>query len=122
MKLKGVIFDMDGTLLDSLYAWEEYKRYIVTEALGYYEKSINVITQTSFEVINELKSRYNVHLSPEDIDKFAKAFLKKYYENDAKLKDGVREFLEVLSQNNIKMALATATKERISEMCLKHSK
>ena len=120
MKLKGAIFDMDGTLLDSMSAWEEYKRYIVNEVLGYYEKSINITTQTTREVVDELKSRFNADITENDVEIFANNFLKPYYENEAKLKEGAFDFLNTLSQNGVKMAVATATKREVFGDVLKN--
>lgn len=120
--IKGAIFDMDGTLLDSMPVWHR-------------------LTQ------NYLK-QFNVHITDEDFaacegfsqPEVADYFLKQYpelpltretmldgmdelivsrYESMAKPKDGVIEFLERMRKQGVKMAVATLTARRHAEKALR---
>ena len=89
MKIKGVIFDMDGTVVEAPYDWEKIRSDLDTRG-----KPILVY-------IDSLKE-------PEKSKKWKK--LEKYEHEatrKANLKQGIYEFLDFLKKKNIKRALVT---------------
>ena len=94
MKLKGVVFDMDGTVVEVPYDWKQIKEELMTQG-----KPVLTFIQSLEE--------------PERSDKWK--VLEKF-ENEATLKavlkDGMREFLDFLKGEGIKKALATNNSQR----------
>ncbi len=94
MKLKGVIFDMDGTVVDVTYDWNQIKAELDTQGkpILFYLKSLE---------------------EPEKSEKWK--ILEKYEREatqKARLKPGIREFLDLLSQKGVKKALVTNNSQR----------
>lgn len=89
MRLKGAIFDMDGTVVDVPYDWGEIKAELKTQG------------KPILPYIHRLKE-------PERSEKW-KILEKFEYEatQQAKLKPGMREFLGLLSARGVKKALVT---------------
>ncbi len=112
MDFKGAIFDMDGTLLDSMGGWEVLRQRIIVKALGYADDSIPFATSTTNEVIHILKERFGVELKKEAIIEEAAAFLGKFYGEKVELKEGAKAYLEKLHAEEIPMIVATATERR----------
>lgn len=94
MKLKGVIFDMDGTVVDVPYDWNRIKAELRTQG-----KPILVYLKSLKE--------------PEKSEKWR--VLEKYEEEatmKAELKRGMREFLNLLREKGIKNALVTNNSQK----------
>lgn len=108
--IKAVIFDLDGTLVDSMWVWEQ----IDIDYLG--ELGLDVppdlkdhITHLSFAQTAEyFKNRFNINDSIEAIIQRWNSMAHEHYSNNVKLKDGVYEFLLHLKSLGIKIGLATS--------------
>ena len=101
MKLKGVIFDMDGTVVDVPYDWNRIKAELRTQG-----KPILVYLKSLEE--------------PEKSEKWR--VLEKYEEEatmKAELKRGMREFLNLLREKGIKNALVTNNSQKNVSFLLK---
>lgn len=115
MKLKAAIFDMDGTLIDSLMLWD-----ILWSAFG--EKYLNnkkfepspednkkVRTLTLRDAMDLIHTNYGLGESCEELLTLANRIMNDFYANKVELKDGVLEFLEHCKAAGVKMCIATAT-------------
>lgn len=121
MKITGAIFDMDGTLLNSMDYWalvaEEYLNgQGITPTDNTNKRFLEDGMKAWFE---DCQKRYGLSASYADAKSGIYALMAKRYENDVCLKDGVYELLEKLYQNNVKMCLATATDREAVEKILK---
>lgn len=118
--LKGAIFDLDGTILDSMSIWdtvgEEYLRslgIVPTENLAETFK-----TFTMEESAEYYRKNYGVTLSINDIIKGINDFIGDFYRNTVQLKDGALQFLEKMSQDGVRMCIATVSDRYLTEAAL----
>lgn len=120
--IKGMIFDLDGTLIDSMGVWEQIdvdflgKRGLAVPA-DYLEK----ITPMGF--LNAAKytiERFGFSETPEEIEEEWMCMAQQAYTCDITMKPGAKKFLKNLIAAGMKLAVATSSLERLYVPCLKH--
>ena len=120
MRLKGAIFDMDGTILDSLGVWRTLgSRYLLS--IGYEPKPTTDRLFKNFGMIQAAdyyRSEYGVEMSVEEILDGINTMIEQFYLEEAQLKPGVTELLERLREAGVRMCLATATDRYLAEPAL----
>lgn len=124
--IKGAIFDMDGTLIDSLMIWDViWKKFgeKFTEKGTFLptpdeEKAIR--TMTLKDAMNFLYSKHKIADSGEELLSVANDTIMEFYKKEVKLKEGVLEFLEYLRRKNVKMCIASATDTALLDVAIKH--
>ncbi len=112
--MKGICFDLDGTLIDSMGAWQNLEKgYVESKGLEYdpllTEKLKAVSRHDAQKAFSEF---YNYSVSFDDMYEYMDKIAEKYYKEDFELKCGVREKLEQLKDKNFKMCITTATDSR----------
>lgn len=126
MKIKAAIFDMDGTLVDSLMLWdvlwstfgEKYFNNKDFRPSAKDDKAVRTLTlKDAMELIHK---NYNMGESGQQLLNFADNLLLEFYSNTVELKPGVREFLDYCKQNGVKMCIASATAPELVKLALKH--
>ena len=122
--LKGLIFDFDGTLFDSMFIWdtagEVYLRSIGKEPETDLQKILKPMSLLqSAEYIRE---KYQIPLSVEEIMDGVNRTVEGFYFHTVEPKSGVIDFLEELHRRNIKMCIATATDRYQVEAALQRCK
>ncbi|MPQ43251.1 HAD family hydrolase [Clostridium tarantellae] len=115
------IFDLDGTLVDSMGIWEKIDNDYL-KIFGY-KKPINLkedITHLNFyETALYFKKRFSISDSPDEILETWLNMAFNEYKNNIKLKPGAKKFLYKLKDLGIKIALATSNYQSLLEICLK---
>lgn len=120
MKIKGAIFDLDGTLLDSMVFWdnlgENFLLGLGIEPSPDFREKYYVLSplETSQMLIDE----YGVPGTPEDIIDQMNSAAEVFYTNEVKTKNHVIELLENFKRAGVKMALATATDRHLVEIAV----
>lgn len=109
--IKAAIFDVDGTLLDSMPIWKD--------AGVRYLKSIHVEPEPGLqeilwsmsipEGVSYLKKQYQLDYTKEEIAEGILSALRSFYYYEAPLKPGVKEFLAQLKEKGIPMVIATSS-------------
>ena len=121
MKITGAIFDMDGTLLNSMDYWataaDEY-----LESIGITPKESTCCRFLESGMKNWYdfcQKEYNLSVSFDEAKKGIYSIIDNKYETVVTLKEGVRELLDTLHSKGVKMCLATATDKSTVEKVIK---
>ncbi|MBR7032972.1 MAG: HAD family phosphatase [Clostridia bacterium] len=120
-KIKGAIFDFDGTLFDSMHIWatvssdyirskgiepepdidEKYKKFTLDEAVGYFRRE------------------YGLNVSPEEIKTGFYEVVEPKYFREVVPKPGIPELLRSMKEAGIPAAVATVTDAYLIEAALR---
>lgn len=121
--IKGAIFDMDGTLIDSMWVWSKIDvEYLNQRNIDLPKNLKQEIEHMSFsEVAQYFKDKFNLPDSIEKIQQDWNNMALQYYANDVKLKPGAKEFLSLLRSKGIKVGLATSNCRLLIETALKNN-
>ncbi len=119
--IKAAIFDLDGTLVDSMWVWgkidEDYFK------IRNMDMPLDLKTQIEHLSFDDtaayFKSNFGLLDTIEEIKKEWTDFAYVEYLNNVKLKPGVVEFLSLLKTLNIKIGLATSNNNDLLEAVLK---
>ena len=118
--IKLFLFDLDGTILDSLKIWNDidllfFKNHNLIMGEDYH---IAIAPLTLEETATYTKNTYKLDIDEEQIMKeWSDLAIKEYAEN-VNLKKGVKEFLDYLKNKNVHLAIATSCNEEMFKPCL----
>ncbi len=118
--IRGMIFDLDGTLLDSMRIWESageiYLRSLGKEPRDDLRTVLKPMSM--LQAAEYIKEQYDVALPTASITDGINRTVEDYYLHLDEPKDGVFGWLEQLHGKNIGMCVATATDRYLSEAAL----
>lgn len=109
--IKGAIFDLDGTLMDSMGFWSEL------DGIYLRRKGIDTIPEDylleiahlgSYETAIYTKKRFSIHETPEEMMKEWHSMSIDFYSNKVALKEGALDYLKLLKSRGVKLGVATA--------------
>lgn len=121
--IKAAIFDLDGTLVDSMWVWERIDMEFLKKR-GYTvpENLKDNITHLSFkQVAQYFKTTFSIDDSVEAIMDEWHEMAYNEYSNNVFLKEGAMEYLHSLKKAGIKIALATSNSKPLLEATLKNN-
>ncbi len=118
--LKSMIFDMDGTLLDSMDMWQQLDRRFLRENgiepppdISDIVKKMTIETSSAYFV-----ERFHLPMTPEQVKVRVEQLAAEAYRYDLPLKEGAAEFLQTLAKAEIPCAIASVTYPSLLEAAL----
>lgn len=122
-EVDAVIFDMDGTLLNTLWAWKNStSNFLRSRGIEPLENiDAEMAALSLLEGARVLKERYGFKESPEELLEEVLATVRKFYEEDAMPKPGVPGVLQALKKQGIKICVATASAREFAEAAFKRT-
>ena len=118
MDKRFAIFDMDGTLIDSMGFWKN----LATEYLN--SKGVAEIPEDILERIKPMTMSESAALFKNefgltgDPEAEMNAMMEDHYRHDIPLKPGVSAYLKKLCEQGVRMCVASATAEHLMAACL----
>ncbi len=118
---KGVIFDLDGTLFDSMSVWLDVDTaFFARRGMALPADYQDAIKSMRLDAIARYtKDTYRLPDSIEEIISEWRALSLDAYRHHVPLKKGAYAFLKKLKENGVKIAYATANDAVLTEVCLK---
>lgn len=109
--IEGAVFDLDGTLLDSLWVWEKVdEKFLGDRGFQVPDDYVDEISPLGAEraAVYTIE-RFGLNEDKDDIVREWIEMAKKEYATEVVCKPYAKEFLEELHKLNIKMAVATSS-------------
>ncbi|MEA4828352.1 MAG: HAD family phosphatase [Clostridium sp.] len=121
--IKGAIFDMDGTLIDSIWVWIKINiDFLAKRNIECPDNLKEEIEHLSFEeTAVYFKKRFGLSDSIQEICDEWNNMAFEEYKNRVKLKPGAKNYLNILKSSGIKIGLATSNCRLLLETALKEN-
>ncbi|MBE7026427.1 MAG: HAD family phosphatase [Ruminococcaceae bacterium] len=119
---KGAIFDMDGTLLDSLWVWDEVdKNFLGRRGIEVPDDYMDIINPMGVMQTAEYTiKRFSLSDTPQDLIAEWNMLALREYKSNVKMKPGAQKYLNLLKNNSVKLGIATASDPEIYIPALKN--
>lgn len=122
-KFKAIIFDLDGTLIDSMGLWEEIDR-IYLNKFGYdlpKDLQKNIEGKSFNETAIYFKTYFNLIDDVEVIKKEWHDLAEEFYKEKVRIKPSTKELLIKIKSLSTPMAIATSNSKELAMMALKNN-
>lgn len=121
MNKEFAVFDMDGTLVDSMTYWQRLGReYLAAHGITEHVEAVlaRIKAMTMVESAALFIEQFGIPGTPEHVAEEMNAVMEHHYRNDIPLKSGAAAYLSALNAQGVQMCVATATPEPLAQACL----
>ena len=122
MQINGVIFDLDGTLIDSMGIWYKIDRLFLKEN-GVTDPPADISDRMKKMTVDESSeyfiSHFGLSCTKEYVIRRIEELVRHEYEENIQLKPCVEELLDLLDSKCIPYGIATATYRSLAEAVLR---
>ncbi len=126
MKFKAAVFDMDGTLVDSLMIWDVLWSSLGERFIGNPDfrpsdaddKAVRTLTLDG--AMDLIHKNYGFGKDGGELLDIANEMARDFYANTVETKVGVKEFLEKCRNAGIRMCIASATAKDLIGLAVEH--
>ena len=118
----GVIFDCDGTLIDSMEAWRALEEDLAARAgRPFTREDADALTvRTIPECGVYVHERFGLGERPADVERLINEFMMEFYATRSQLRPGALAFIEGLAGRDVRMTVASSTPQALLEAGLAH--
>lgn len=122
-EIRGAIFDLDGTLLDSMGIWAEIdRRFLSIRGIPVPGDYTERVTSMNYrEAADYTIARFHLPESPQELIAEWVELSRKAYHSEIRLKPYGMEFLSALKARGVSLAVATAQKPELYEPALRNN-
>lgn len=118
--MEGAIFDIDGTLLDSMSMWDHAGEWYLEHSGRKAEPGLGriLLPMSMEQAANYMREQYGLDQTEAEIVKGVEKTVSRYYREEVLPKPGVKEFLTRLETHGFQMAAATSSSRTEVEAAL----
>lgn len=119
--IEYAIFDMDGTIVDSMYAWDTAAdRLLISMGITPFpETREDIRAMTTKQVAEYFTEKYDLHIPEGELMNMFNRTMEDFYRDEADFKEGALWLLNTLHEKGVGMCIATATDRYLAEGVLK---
>lgn len=123
MDFEAAIFDLDGTLLDSMGIWDEVdNEFLSRRGLTVPPDYVDAVSYLSLRQAAEYTiTRFGLPETPEQLVQEWHGLVAHRYATQVGLLPGAREYLHALKARGVRLAVATASAKEVVVPCLEHN-
>lgn len=116
------IFDLDGTLVDSMPYWSESILSFLDEiGFNYPTDIIKILTPLGIIEGAKYLNSIGLNIDPETVRAETERIMLGFYENTIATKPYIKDYLEKLKNNGCRLFILTASERRFALPCLKRN-